>query len=222
MNAVEVVAGALRGTGLNLIGSCGIEVYDRRAPPGFQSGALMSTALGLIVVGSAGRELWENLRRVAEGDRELWDKAHPLDGYVGTLLDRADIALARARIGSRRFEPLLAEAPAQSLDFRALGEITGLGSMGPFGLVIHPIHGPWWAFRGAWLIDVEVTEPTAYPAPCSGCHAPCVGTAPPDGILHATALVRRRCVVGAESRYLEEQIAYHYDREAMLAKLRAR
>jgi hypothetical protein len=220
MNAVEIVEEALAGTGLNLVSACGIEAYDRRAPRGFRSDALMSRARGLIVAGSAGRELWAGLRRAAEGEDAFWDKPHPLDGYVGTLLDRVDIALARARIGSRRFEPLVGELPAHSLDFRALGEITGLGTMGPFGLVIHPVHGPWWALRGAWLVDVEVVEPSASPAPCAGCHAPCLGSARPEGILLATALVRGRCIVGQESRYLEEQVGYHYDREATVAKLR--
>src|ERR1700722_6464110 len=221
MNAVDVVAQALAGTGLDLVASCGTGAYDRRAPPGFQSSALMSRARGLIVVGSAGRALWGEVLKAAEGDETFWERVHPLDGYVGTLLDRADIALARAGIGSRRFEPILRELPVQRLDFRALAEIAGLGSTGPFGLVIHPLHGPWWALRGAWLVDVEVAEPTAYPAPCAGCHAPCVGDGPAEGILRATALVRSRCIVGTESRYTDEQIRYHYEPETTVAKLRA-
>jgi hypothetical protein len=48
-----------------------------------------------------------------------------------------------------------------------------------------------------------------------------VGGARAEGIQLATVEVRTRCVLGRGSRYAEEQIAYHYDREATLARLRA-
>jgi epoxyqueuosine reductase QueG len=216
---VRLVAEALRGTGLNLAASCGIEAYNRRAPPGFKSHELMPRARGVVVVGSAGRELWGALRRESEADPAIWSNPHPLDTHVGRLLDRADRALAQARIGSRRFDPRLDASPA--VNFRALGELAGLGSMGPFGILIHPEHGPWWALRGAWLVDADVPEPSTVPVPCAGCHAPCVGGNRAEGIVQATAIVRGRCVVGQAARYTDEQISYHYDREATLAKLRA-
>ncbi len=219
MDLSRIVAAALAGTGINVVGSCGIEAYDQRAPRGFRSEALMPRARGVVVVGSAGRDLWEGLRASSEGG-VWWESAHPLDDFVGRLLDRVDVALGRARIGSRRFEPRLDESPENTLDFRALGEIAGLGSVGPFGLVIHPAHGPWWALRGAWLVDVPAEEPTAHPAPCAGCHAPCLGPTRPEGVLLATLSVRGRCIVGQASRYSDEQVAYHYDRDATVTKLR--
>jgi epoxyqueuosine reductase QueG len=220
MDAARIVADSLLDTGLNLAASCGIAAYDHRAPRGLRSRDLMPRARGVVVVGSAGRELWAQLRGSPERDAAFWSRADPLDMHVAEALDRADLALARAGVGSRRFEPTLRASHAHAIDFRALGELTGLGSMGPFGIVIHPVHGPWWALRGAWLVDVEVAEPTALPAPCAGCHAPCLGSSRPEGILLATALVRRRCIVGQDSRYTEEQIAYHYEPEETLAKLR--
>jgi epoxyqueuosine reductase QueG len=221
MDPAAIVADALRGTGLNVAASCGIEAYDRRAPRGYKAEDFMPRARGVVVVGSAGPELWGELRSASAADPSLWAQAHPLDSFVASILDRADVALAHARVGSRRFEPRIDAPPAESLDFRALGELTGLGTMGPFGLLIHPIHGPWWALRGAWLVDSAVAEPSAHPAPCAGCHAPCLGSTRPEGILLATALVRSRCIVGQASRYTDEQLAYHYDREATLERLRA-
>lgn len=217
----DVVVEALRGTGLNVAASCGIEAYDRRAPRGYKAEDFMPRARGVVVVGSAGPHLWEEIRSASAKDPSIWQEAHPLDSFVSSILDRADVALARARVGSRRFEPRLDTRPRESLDFRALGELTGLGTMGPFGLLIHPVHGPWWALRGAWLVDSPVAEAEEQPAPCAGCHAPCLGSTRPEGILLATALVRSRCIVGQASRYSDEQIAYHYDREPTLAKLRA-
>jgi epoxyqueuosine reductase QueG len=222
MDPITLVADAVEGTGLNLVGSCGIEAYDRRAPRGLRSPDLMARARGVVVVASAGRELWTAFRAAmdtSEGEETGWHRAHPLDAYVAGALDRADLALAQAAIGSRRFEPTL-EAPL-AIDFRALGELAGLGTMGPFGLLIHETHGPWWALRGAWLVDVEVPPERVPRAPCAGCSAPCLGSSRrPEGILLATPSVRGRCPVGLESRYSDEQIAYHYDREPTLVRLR--
>jgi hypothetical protein len=220
MDAVRVVEVALRGTGVNLFASAGIARYDGRAPAGARSADLMPRARGVIVAASAGPELWADLR--ASRPAAWWEREHPLDDHVEEMLQRADLALATARVGSRRFEPTLYAQPP--LDFRALGEITGLGALGPFGLLIHPEHGPWWALRAAWLVDVDVAEALAAPAPCAECAAPCVGgpgERAAGRIELATPEVRARCVLGRASQYGAEQIAYHYDREATRARLRA-
>jgi epoxyqueuosine reductase QueG len=220
-DAVAVVSEALRGTGLNVAASCSVEAYDRRAPAGYRSSELMPRARGVVVAASAGRELWDAVRLAGRDDPVVWTREHPLDAFVARVLDRADEALALARIGSRRFEARVDAHPM--LDFRAMGELVGLGSTGPFGLVIHPEHGPWWALRAAWLVDQALPDPASYPAPCAGCHAPCVEGAKrtPEGILLATVTARVRCVVGQGARYSDEQLSYHYDRDATLARLRA-
>ena len=205
-----------------MIGSAPIEAYDARAPLPLCSRVLMQRARGVLVVGSAGRKLWDEFRRAAALDPSHLDRAHPFDDHVASALDAVDVALGRARVGSRRFEPTLLASPA--LDFRALGEIAALGSLGPFGMLIHETHGPWWALRGAWLVDAEVDPPPAHAPPCSGCLAPCVGGASSKSraIDLATRAARVRCIVGQASRYEDEQLAYHYDddRQATLAKIR--
>ena len=104
--------------------------------------------------------------------------------------------------------------------------MTGLGAMGPFGMLIHREHGPWWAMRGAWLVDAPVDDPAPSRAACDGCAAPCVSSIAPElrrpELLLATPDVRARCVVGRASRYDDEQIGWHYDRENARARLRAR
>jgi epoxyqueuosine reductase QueG len=220
IDAVRIAEDALQGTGVNLFGSCSVAAWDARAPAALRSCELMPRARGVVVAASAGPELWAGFRAEQSAHPQRWDDPNPLDAHVARLLDRADVAFARARIGSRRFEAAVGALPA--LDFRALGEIAGLGSLGPFGLLIHPHHGPWWALRAAWLVDVAVSDPAAYPAPCSGCAAPCVGGTTPSGdVMLASPEVRARCVLGAPSRYGREQIGYHYDREAALVALRA-
>jgi hypothetical protein len=164
----------------------------------------MPSARGIVVIASSGRELWARVRARAAR------RPHPLDDYVSLCLMAADGALQGAGISFRRFEARLGAEP--SLDFRALGEMVGLGSMGPFGMLIHEQHGPWWALRGAYLVDRAVAPPLAHRPPCAGCHAPCLGSGRPveAGIALATPEVRGRCVVGQASRYTDEQIAHHY------------
>ncbi len=220
-DVAQIVLGALEGTGINLVGTCGVSRYDARAPAGFRAADLMPRARGVVVAASAGPLLWRALCEAQRAAGERWTRAHPLDDHVARLLDRADAALAHSRVGSRRFEARFDATP--TVDFRALGELVGLGTMGPFGLLIHPEHGPWWALRAAWLVDADVPDAPAPRAPCVGCDAPCVGGdrgRRGDAIALATPEVRSRCVVGRASRYDEEQIAYHYDREATHARLR--
>jgi hypothetical protein len=156
-----------------------------------------------------------------EAQPSVWDEAHPYDAFVASRLARADEALAAAGVRFRSFEAAF-HAPLR-VDFLALAQLVGLGAPGPFALLIHPEHGAWWALRGAWLVDAPVDPPLAYRSPCIGCAAPCVGgVGEPRGIPEATPEVRGRCVVGQASRYDDDQIGYHYDRAATVARLRLR
>jgi hypothetical protein len=213
-NVAGLVRGALLGTGLNLVASCGIEAYDAAAPEAFRSSAWLAGARGLVVVGSAGPELWRRLREdgrykldaPSTGGAEV--DANPLDRFVSDLLQRGDAVLAGAGIAFRRFEAAFHASPR--VDFLALGRLVGLGRPGPFGILIHPVHGPWWALRGAWLVDAPVDAAVEPARPCDGCAAPCVGGwSHSGGVGLATPEARARCVVGQASRYDEDQIAYH-------------
>ncbi|HEX3345168.1 MAG TPA: hypothetical protein VHS09_11380, partial [Polyangiaceae bacterium] len=202
-----------------LVGSCPIAAYDAVAPEALRSPALLPGARGLVVAGSAGPGLWRLFRARMDASPALWDDPHPYDAFVGTLLARADEALTRAGIRARRFEAAFHATPR--VDFIALARLTGLGSPGPFRLLVHEDHGAWWALRGAWLVDADVDPPLLHRPPCEGCTAPCVGGwEHAGGIAGATAEVRSRCVVGQGSRYDDDQLAYHYDREATRARLR--
>ena len=217
----RIVRAALAGSGIEHVGSCSVAAYDAAAPHGYRSSDLMSGgARGLIVAGSAGPALWRAFRARAREQPSLWDDPNPYDAFVATVLARADAALGRAGIAYRRFDAAF-HAPLR-LDFLALAKLAGLGSPGPFRLYIDETFGPWWALRGAWLVDAEVERPRAMHPPCDGCPAPCVGGWQNAGeITSATAEVRSRCVVGQAYRYDEDQIAYHYDRERMRQRLRA-
>jgi epoxyqueuosine reductase QueG len=210
-SATAMVREALGGTGVNVVGSCGAAEYDARAPAEFRSGLLLPGARGVVVAASAGPALWRAFRSRGDADPAVWDAPHPYDAFVGELLGRADAALAAAGIGFRRFDA--AVNASVRVNFVALGQLAKLGFPGPFGLLIHPSHGPWWALRGAWIVDADVDPTPSTASPCSGCAAPCVGGWDhAGGIAEASAEVRGRCVVGQSTRYDDDQIAYHYAR----------
>jgi len=218
-NATAVVREALSGTGIDVIASCGAAEYDACAPAHFRSDRLLPGARGVVVAASAGPALWRGFRNEADARPGLWDLPHPYDAFVAGLLARADAALEAASVRFVRFEAAV-EAPVR-VSFVALGRLAGLGTPGPFGLLIHPEHGPWWALRGAWIVDADVEPSVTATIPCAGCAAPCIGGwARAGGIPEASPEVRGRCVVGQGSRYDDEQVAYHYDRAATLARLR--
>jgi hypothetical protein len=220
-NATAVVRAALAGSGVDLVASCGVQAYDAVAPEAFQSGVLMPGARGLVVVASAGPALWRRFRVHMGAAPASWNEPHPLDQFVARILARAEAALEAHGVRFRRFEAALHATPR--LDFVAMGRLVGLGSPGPFGMLIHREHGAWWALRGAWLVDGDVDEPLDHRPPCAGCPAPCIGgwvNAGANEIVLATPEARARCVVGQSSRYDDDQIAYHYHRGATVARLR--
>lgn len=218
MSASHTIRDALAGTGIELVASCRVDAYDAEAPAGVRSAELMPGARGVVVAASAGTRLWRRFRDHMDADRVRWAaQPHPYDAFIGQTLARGDEALVRAGVRFRRFDAAF-EAPVR-LSFIALARLVGLGQPGPFMLAIHPTHGAWWALRGAWLVDAEVEPPLVHTPPCAGCPAPCVGGwENAGGIGAATPGVRARCVVGQASRYDDDQIAYHYDREAAVRR----
>jgi hypothetical protein len=219
-NATAIVRAALAGSGVELVASCDIATYDAHAPGAFQSAQWMPGARGLVVVGSAGPTLWRQFRAQMDEDPRRWREPHPLDRFVGGILEHTDAALAAAHVAFRRFEPTLHATPR--LDFVAMARLVGLGSDGPFGMLIHGEHGAWWALRGAWFVDADVDAPLAHRPPCRGCPAPCIGGWANANGARATPQTRKQCVVGQDSRYADDQIAYHYDRLATVARLGGR
>jgi hypothetical protein len=219
-NVATIVRAALAGSGIEAIASCPIASYDARAPAAFHSSRFLPGARGLVVAASAGPRLWRAFRDRMRGSPASWDAPNPYDTFVAERLDRADAALAARGVRSFRFEARF-DAPVH-VNFVALGELAGLGSAGPFGLLIHPEYGPWWALRGAWLVDGPVEPAVERPAACAGCPAPCVGGWENAGceIVRASPDARSRCIVGRGWQYDDDQIAYHYAREATVARLK--
>jgi ferredoxin len=190
--------------------------------------------LGALIVGSGGRELF---RQFGDAPERRDGPPSPLDRFTRAAIGAAaEQALDGTPGGYRLLFPFvdvgLDRQPA--LPFQRLGRAAGLGAPGPLGLQVHPVFGPWWAYRGlvALALPVEAWAAAGAAEPlgdgCAGCEAPCVQACPAGAVrlagfsvadCHARRLAapdcrlscvaRIRCVRGPEHRYTDEQLAFH-------------
>lgn len=119
------------------------------------------------------------------------------------------------------------ERPPRRVAMQQLARVSGLASLSPTHLSVHPVYGPWIAFRAAVVEDADFEGESSGPAlePCASCKAPCMepyqqALAMSEGRLPVRAdvvagwrawlAVRDACPVGRDQRYPDAQIRYHY------------
>jgi len=218
----------LDAAGLGLRGVLAREDWDARVPPAFRAERLLPAARAVLVVGSAGRALFETF---AHSPEAADGRAHPIDRYTERVLDETARRVAEAGVAAR---PVLAheEREGSYADFVALGRACGLGHPSRLGLLLHPVYGPWTSLRGALLLDAALaaTPALAGRAPCEGCPAPCEEACPtdaprPEGFdvercragrraepgCRWRCAARRACVVGPQHAYTERAEAHHME-----------
>jgi len=174
----------------------------------------------VLLVGNAGPAMWEAFSRaIPEGP-------HPLDAWTRTVVD--GIA---ARFGARVAYPF--EGPPYP-PFQRWAMRCDDVHPSPIGVLIHPVYGPWHAYRAALLLadPIGLPEPRRSPSPCEACvDKPCLGACP-VGALSGTGydvtacaahirskagtacmdrgcLARHACPVGTAYRYHDVQSAFH-------------
>jgi ferredoxin len=192
---------------------------------------LLGGATGALVIAAGGRELFARFRASPEAGDGAPD---PLDRYTRRTVMEALAAVAGPRGDrARAFFPFVGSAPV--LPFQRLGRAAGLGPASPLGLQIHPVYGPWWAYRAALVFKDDVSAVAPSPAPhdvCQGCDAPCIAACPAGAVrregfsvpachgrrladqglgpdCRLSCIARIRCVRGPEHRYTDEQLAFH-------------
>jgi epoxyqueuosine reductase len=183
---------------------------------------LLPGGAGALVLGDGGGGFFARFR--ADGDTA---GADPLDRYTARVVAAAVArALAGSDVAYALAFPFVPTRPP--LPMQRLGQAAGLPAPGPLGLQVHPVFGPWWAYRALVVLSCAVPEETPLAAPCVGCPAPCVQACPggavarPAFVLAAcaarraadpgcqlTCSARLRCVSGPEHRYPDEQLAFH-------------
>lgn len=206
----------LAGTGLFVRGAFHPDPEDGVRPLG--DGRPAGT---VVLVGNAGKAMWEAFRRVGP---DLSGK-DPLDGWVDAHLERAAAALgAEIVFATRKPWP-----PIQRWALKAGGV-----HRSPIGILIHPDFGLWHVYRGALLFARKLELPSlrAPASPCDSCaKKPCLSACPADAfspgafdmqacVAHVESpkgkacttggcLARRACPVGRAHAYVAEEGAFH-------------
>jgi epoxyqueuosine reductase QueG len=230
--AFAALTAALGARGLNVWLPLDAAAFDAAcAPvaPALRLEALLPGARGAVVVGSGGQGFFEGFLRAPEATDGL---PNPLDRYTRAAVEEAArAALEPLGVAHVELFPFLGElvgAARGHLPFQRLGRAAGVGGQSPLGLQIHPVFGPWWAYRGLVVVDVEVPAGPFLGDACAGCPAPCVAACPAGAVrregfdvpaCHARRLTaepcrlscaaRIACVRGPEHRYTDAQLAFH-------------
>ncbi|MGH7006434.1 MAG: ferredoxin [Alphaproteobacteria bacterium] len=139
---IRVIDDILDGTGLFVRGIFHPEPDD--GVPALAGGRAAAT---VVLVGNAGKDLWQALLR----DNAALAGKNPLDTWVDGHLERAAAAV-RAKLVYATRKPW---PPIQRWALRAGGVFRS-----PIGILIHPEFGLWHVYRGALLFAETLSLPT--------------------------------------------------------------
>ena len=178
----------------------------------------------LILIGHRGRTLWPALQqRGMHG-------AHPVDQFVTECVARWMNGPLCGHVWRQVFPG------AQAVGLQRLGVLAGWHHPSPFWVGVDHAWGSWFAYRAVVLADTDLalTPRREGASPCDTCaDKPCVQACPaaaldsartgawqlqacltqrkqPASACQDRCLARNACPVGADQRYSDEQIAYHY------------
>jgi hypothetical protein len=191
---------------------------------------LLEGGRGAVLIGDGGGEFFARFRATpavtAQGGKTSLDaETDPLDAFTRTrVLAAVGEILDPEGIGFAVFHPFVRE-PVH-LPFQRLGHAAGLPAPGPLGIQVHPVFGPWWAYRALVALTVVVERETELEAACPSCACPCVNacavhraiapSSEPAGgdrfvspTCDDTCGARRRCPVGVTYGYPDSQLAFH-------------
>ncbi|MBI1777001.1 MAG: 4Fe-4S dicluster domain-containing protein [Proteobacteria bacterium] len=179
-------------------------------------------AVTLVLVGNVGPAMWDVFAAAPEASLPH----SPLDAW-----SRRIIGAIAASVGAY---PLFPFGGPPHLPFIPWAKRAEPVAESPLGMLIHPDHGLWHAYRGALAFAerVSLPPPDTRPRPCDACaERPCLKACPvgafdgrsydvvrcvghlshPAGVdcMTAGCLARRACPVGRASAYVPAQAAFH-------------
>jgi len=185
--------------------------------PDTAGGAVVAT---LIMAGNVGPSMWRSFSRSQRAPD------HPLDHWSRGVLEQV-----AAQFGGVAFHP--SDGPPW-LPFQRWAQKADTVWPSPLGILVHPEHGLWHAYRGAIGLPVRLDLPARQERqrPCDTCADwPCMTTCPvgaftdahydvpacvdylesPDGAdcLDNGCAARRACPVGREFIYEPAHAAFH-------------
>lgn len=229
---LEKIRAACAPYGLNLIGAIPASRYDAGVAQEYRAGALDKNASSIVVIANGGGAMWAAYQRHARRNPGWLERDNPLDDFTRDVVEREVAPVARA--GGK---PCTVVYPFMSggrtLNFIELGKIAGLAGPSILGVAVHPVYGPWIAFRAALLLDEVIDEPGDALGfePCPTCvPRSCIAACPvgaveypkgwdiPACLTHRVEVEpdcaprchsRAACVLGPEHRYPDDELAYH-------------
>jgi methylmalonic aciduria homocystinuria type C protein len=202
---VDAAITRLAGAGFDLAHAFDAAAAARE--PGLELLAAEGEARLGILVGNT-RALWPRFVEALAAPALAADP-HPLQRFTEETIDAA-FPGARIYYGHRRYGGAF-------LPLQRLAVATGLGALAPSHLVIHPIHGPWFALRAVIIAagtPPPPRPPIAQPCRCGAACAEALAAAQASTgpqAWRAWLAVRDACTLRAH-RYGEDQIRYHYTR----------
>ncbi|MGH7815489.1 MAG: hypothetical protein ACREQI_15985 [Candidatus Binataceae bacterium] len=229
---VEIVRRAGAPFGLNLAAAIPISRYDAAVKETARAGSIDPTAKSIVIAGNGGGAMWAALKRHAERNPRWWTREHPLDDFTREIIEREVAGAVRAAgVRCAIVYPFMTGGP--TLNFIELAKLAGIAGPSILGVAVHPIYGPWIAFRAALLVDELIDAPgeAAGFDPCPSCATrSCIAACPvgavsfPGGWDIPKCLTYRveaeadcaprcharvNCVLGPEHRYPDDELAYH-------------
>jgi epoxyqueuosine reductase len=229
---LDTIRAAAAKRGLNLVAATPADRYDAAVKPEYQVGAIVPGARSIIVIGNGGGAFWQAFKRHADENPDWMARDNPLDDFTRIVVEREVApALARSGLSHTIVYPFMSKGP--TLNFMEAGKAAGLGGPSILGVVVHPVYGPWIAFRAAILLDALIDAPgEAYRFdPCPSCiPRTCISACPADAVslskgwdipkclTHRVEVeadcaprchARAGCVLGPEHRYPDDELAYH-------------
>ena len=228
---LERIRRRLTSAGLNVVLPLGRGGFDAVciAGRGPSLHDLLARGEGAVIIGDGGPSFFSRFRAQHPAAANGEAGHDPLDTFTRAVMENAVADLFGPMVSRDSFRLLYPFTNAQpALPFQRLGQAAGLPAPGPLGIQIHPIHGPWWAYRALLIVSEVLIEEPPVAASCTNCPRPCVAACPGRAVLPlgfavdrcmthrpsdpgcwSSCIARTRCPVGSTHRYPDEQLAFH-------------
>jgi methylmalonic aciduria homocystinuria type C protein len=213
----------LRPAGIDLVQPLNAAWYDAAVTAEYRLpdvGRRDALALVLASTGAFWAPFLDHLR----AEPATLERPDPVDRYVvGVVRD------ALAALPVRHEVRFSHEPPPRRVAMQRLAHLSGLATLTPSMLCVHPIYGPWLALRAAIVLDAPgPAGPPPLPRPaCERCAELCTPalaraqasvatTTAGDPVAEHWRLwlaVREACPLGREHRYPEALIRYVYTKD---------
>lgn len=229
---VDTIRSAAAPSGLNLVAATPASRYDAAVKSEYRAAVISPGTKAIVVIGNGGGAFWKKFKHHADKNPRWMARDNLLDDFTRLVIER-DVISALAGSGNPHtvIYPFMNSGP--TLNFMEAGKAAGLSGPSILGVMVHPVYGPWIAFRAAILLNESIDEPgAAYRFdPCPSCTArTCISACPaeavsiakgwdiPKCLTHRVEVeldcaprchARAGCVLGPEHRYPADELAYH-------------